>query len=94
MRLIRRLPKRGFKSANRTEYLPVNVEDLSVFEDGAEVTPDILRARGLARGRATRIKVLGKGDLKKKLQVKAHAFSASAVAKIEAAGGRSEVVTH
>lgn len=93
MRLIRRLPKRGFKSLGAAAYLPVNVGALSVFDEGAEVTPDTLQAAGLARGRGARIKVLGEGDLKKKLVVKAHAFSAGARSKIEAAGGRCEVVT-
>ncbi|MDI6774717.1 MAG: 50S ribosomal protein L15 [Verrucomicrobiota bacterium] len=93
MRLIRRLPKRGFKSADRKAYLPVNVGALALFDEGAEVTPDTLRAAGLARGRDARIKVLGDGELKKKLCVKAHAFSAGAKSKIEAAGGQCEVVT-
>lgn len=87
MRLIRRIPKRGFHSINRMPYLPVNVGDLGRFEDGAEVSVDTLRQAGLARGEPGRVKILGGGDLKKKLVVKAHAFSASARSKIEAAGG-------
>lgn len=92
MRLIRRLPKRGFTNISRKEFLPVNVGQLEVFENGAEVTPEILRAEGLAKGVATGIKVLGTGTLSKKLTVRAHAFSAEAKAKIEAAGGTCEVL--
>jgi len=92
MPLIRRLPKRGFNHPSKTVYLPVNVGALNRFEDGAEVTPEALRQAGLACGRADGVKVLGTGELKKKLTVKAHAFSAAARAKIEAAGGRCEVI--
>ena len=90
MPLIRRLPKRGFNHPSKTLYHVVNVAALNVFDDGAEVTPETLAARGLAKGRADGLKVLGAGELKKKLTVRAHAFSASARAKIEAAGGRCE----
>jgi large subunit ribosomal protein L15 len=92
MRLIRRLPKRGFTNISRRESIPVNVAALDVFESGAEVTPDQLRARGLAKGGKGMVKILGGGALSKKLTVKAHAFSAEAKAKIEAAGGTCEVV--
>lgn len=92
MRLARRLPKRGFKSPTRVAFVPVNIEWLARFDDGAEVTPESLRAVGLAKGSPTGIKILGEGDLKKKLRVKAHAFSASARAKIEAAGGACEII--
>jgi large subunit ribosomal protein L15 len=93
MRLIRRIPKRGFTNISRREYLPVNVAQLDVFENGAEVTPEVLKARGLAKGSFDGIKVLGGGKLSKKLIVKANAFSAEAKAKIEAAGGSCEVIT-
>lgn len=93
MRLIRRLPKRGFKSPARTDYLAVNVGALDRFDDGTEVTPALLRSAGLAKGAgAPLIKILGGGELKKKLSVKVHAYSRSAGAKIEGAGGTCEVV--
>lgn len=92
MPLIRRLPKRGFNNFNRLEYVPVNVGALAQFEDGTDVTVEVLRAAGLANGTAAQVKVLGVGELDKKLSVKAHAFSATARAKIEAVGGVAEVV--
>lgn len=92
MRLIRRLPKRGFKNIGRREFVPVNVAALDGFDNGAEVTPEVLRAKGLAKGISDGVKILGTGSLGKKLTVKAHAFSAEAKAKIEAAGGRCEVI--
>ncbi|HHY84029.1 MAG TPA: 50S ribosomal protein L15 [Verrucomicrobia bacterium] len=93
MPLIRRLPKRGFNNARHaTVYIPVNVESLNVFEDGARVDEAALRSVGLANGRADGIKILGKGEVTKKLTVSAHAFSASAKAKIEAKGGTCEVI--
>ena len=92
MRLIRRIPKRGFTHASGTEYLPVNVDSLSRFKEGTEVTVDLLRKAGLAHGSIPLVKILGSGELKTKLVVKAHAFSASAKTKIEAAGGTCEVV--
>ncbi len=92
MRLIRRIPKRGFTSRGTVAYLPVNVGDLAGFPEGSEVTVDILRKSGLAKGPADGVKILGAGDLKQKLVVKAHAFSASARSKIESVGGTCEVV--
>lgn len=92
MRLVRRTPKRGFKNPNPVDTLGVNVADLDRFEDGSEVTVEILRKTGLANGTATRIKILGRGDLERKLTVKAHAFSASAREKIEARGGVCVVI--
>jgi large subunit ribosomal protein L15 len=92
MPLIRRIPKRGFNNARHaTRYLPVNVESLNRFEDGARVDEAALRSVGLATGRANGIKILGDGELKKKLTVSAHAFSASARAKIESLGGICEI---
>lgn len=92
MRLVRRIPKRGFTNPAPRRLLPVNVGDLDRFAAGAEVTMDALRKARLARGPAEGVKILGNGELKKKLTVKAHAFSASARSKIEAAGGSCEVV--
>jgi large subunit ribosomal protein L15 len=74
------------------EYVPVNLEALNAFDDGARVNLDMLRKAGLANGPVKRVKVLGDGELKKKLTVSAHAFSASAKQKIEAAGGTCEVI--
>jgi len=93
MPLIRRIPKRGFNNAAHTvEYIPVNVGSLNNFDDGAKVDEAALRSLGLANGRLSRIKILGTGDLSKKLTVSAHAFSSSARTKIEAKGGTCEVV--
>jgi len=94
MPLIRRIPKRGFNNARfATQYIAVNVGDLNKFEDGARVDETALRATGLANGRATGVKILGDGELSKKLTVSANAFSASAKTKIEAKGGTCEIVT-
>jgi large subunit ribosomal protein L15 len=93
MPLIRRTPKRGFNNARfATVYLPVNLEALNRFDDGARVDAEVLRQAGLANGTASGIKVLGDGELTKKLTVVAHAFSASAKSKIEAKGGTCEVI--
>ncbi len=91
MPLQRRVPKlKGFQNPNREAFAPVNVELLAKYFD-AEVTPDALYAHGLAR-KGVRVKVLARGTLDKALTVRAHAFSAAAKAKIEAAGGTAEVV--
>jgi large subunit ribosomal protein L15 len=93
MPLIRRIPKRGFNNARHaTVYLPVNVESLNVFEDGARVDFAALRSVGLVNGKGAGIKILGDGEVTKKLSVSAHAFSAAAKAKIEAKGGTCEVI--
>jgi large subunit ribosomal protein L15 len=93
MPLIRRIPKRGFNNARHaTRYLPVNIDSLNQFEDGARVDETALRNLGLANGPAEPIKILGDGDLTRKLTVSAHAFSASAKTKIEAKGGTCEVI--
>jgi large subunit ribosomal protein L15 len=92
MRLVRRLPKRGFGNPTRVEFVPVNVETLAKFAAGSEVTVAALREAGVVRGRGDGVKILGRGELGVKLTVKAHAFSASARTKIEAAGGTCEVV--
>jgi large subunit ribosomal protein L15 len=94
MPLIRRIPKRGFNNARfTTRYLGVNVGDLNKFDDGARVDETALRSVGLANGRAHGIKILGNGELSKKLMVSVSAFSASAKAKIEAKGGTVEIVS-
>ena len=93
MPLIRRIPKRGFNNTRHaTRYIGVNVESLNVFDEGARVDVEALRSVGLANGPGDGIKILGDGELKKKLSVNAHAFSASARAKIEAKGGKCEVI--
>ncbi len=91
--LYRRLPKRGFNNDRfRTEYAIVNLEQLNGFAAGTEVTPELLVERGLVKNVKDGVKILGDGELKVALTVKAHKFSQSAVAKIEAAGGKSEVI--
>jgi len=92
MPLIRRIPKRGFNNVRfGTRYIPVNLESLNAFDDGARVDEAVLRKAGLINGRGDGVKVLGTGDLTKKLTVSAHAFSASAKAKIEGKGGKCEL---
>lgn len=93
MPLIRRLPKRGFSNAAHTRtYIPVNVAALNRFDDGAMVDIETMKQAGLANGNSDGIKILGQGDISKKLIVKAQAFSASAKAKIEGAGGICELM--
>ncbi len=87
-----RVPKRGFTNPNRVEYTPVNVGVLDkLFEDGAEVTPEALAEKGLC-SKKDLVKILGDGEITKKLKVKAHAFSKTAKEKIEKAGGTCEVI--
>ena len=91
--LFRRLPKRGFTNARfKTEYATINLSDLNRFEDGAVVTPELLKEMGLVKNQLDGIKVLGNGTLEKKLTVKAHKFSSSAQEKIESIGGKTEVM--
>ncbi|RSD21521.1 50S ribosomal protein L15 [Mesobacillus subterraneus] len=90
--LFRRLPKRGFTNINRKEYAVVNLDALNVFEDGTEVTPELLIETGLVRKELAGIKILAKGSLDKKLTVKAHKFSSAAKEAIKAAGGQTEVI--
>lgn len=92
MKLIRRIPKRGFHGLELLGYLAVNLSDLGKFEEGTEITADVLRASGIAKGVHKGVKILGDGEIKKKLIVKVQAFSASAKTKIEAVGGICEVV--
>lgn len=90
MPIYRRLPKRGFKNIWRKEYAEVNVETLNRFDDGAEVDAVALVEYGILKNVHDGIKILGNGELKKKLTVKAQKFTKSAVEKIEAAGGKVE----
>ncbi|HCT0384171.1 TPA: 50S ribosomal protein L15 [Staphylococcus pseudintermedius] len=90
--LFRRIPKRGFTNINRKEYAIVNLDQLNQFEDGTEVTPELLIETGVVKNEKAGIKVLGNGSLEKKLTIKAHKFSASAKAAIEAKGGAQEVI--
>ncbi len=91
-RLARRIPKRGFNNIFATEYTAINVSDLEKFVDGTTVDAELLKAAGVIKKENDGVKVLGNGELTKKLTVKAAAFSASAKEKIEKAGGEAEVV--
>ena len=91
--LYRRLPKRGFSNAEfKTRYAVINLSDLNNFEDGAVVTPELLKEMGIVKKQLDGIKVLGNGNLEKKLIVKAHKFSEVAQNKIEKLGGKAEVI--
>lgn len=93
MPLIRRIPKRGFNNIFRVDYSVVKLEDLNRFEDGAEVTPEMLKEARLVRKlEKGGVKILGNGSIDRKLTVKAHKFTQSATEKIEAAGGKAEVI--
>lgn len=91
--LFRRLPKRGFSNAPfKIEYATINVSDLEKFEDGAVVTPELLKEMGIVKQQLDGIKVLGNGELTKKITVKANRFSKTAIEKIEKIGGKAEVI--
>ncbi|RAV10274.1 50S ribosomal protein L15 [Paenibacillus contaminans] len=90
--LYRRLPKRGFNNISRKEYAIVNIEELNKFAAGTEVTPELLMESGIVKAPKSGIKVLGNGEITVKLTVKANKFSQSAVDKITAAGGQTEVI--
>ena len=92
MPLYRRIPKRGFNNINRKEYAVVNVVKLESFDNGTEVTPELLQQSGLVKNAKSGIKILGEGELTKKLTVKANKFSKAAQSVIENAGGKIEVV--
>ncbi len=92
MPLYRRIPKRGFTNRNTKEIVAINVSDLNRFDDGAEVTVVSLMETGLIKNPKDGVKILGNGELTKKLVVKVNAFSAGAVEKIQALGGNAEVV--
>ena len=91
--LYRRLPKRGFSNHRfRLEYAVINVSDLNAFEDGAVVTPALLKEKGIVKKQLAGIKVLGEGTLEKKLTIQAHKFSKSALDKISKSGSKAEVI--
>ena len=92
MTLYRRIPKRGFTNIWGTEYTAVNVSELNRFEAGTVVTPELLKETGLAKQVKDGIKILGNGTLEKNLTVQAQKFSKTAIEKIEAAGGKAEVI--
>ena len=90
--LFMRLPKRGFTNFNKLEYAIVNLDQLNTFEAGTVVCPKALKEAGLIKKELDGVKVLGNGTLEKAITVKAHKFSKSALAAIEAAGGKTEVI--
>lgn len=92
MPLYRRIPKRGFNNINRKDYAVVNVAKLDAFDNGTEVTPELLVESGIVRNVKSGIKILGEGELSKKLTVKANKFSKTAQSTIENAGGKIEVI--
>lgn len=92
MPLYRRVPKRGFTNIWATEYETLNVDDLNRFEAGTVVTPEMLKELKMVKQVKDGIKILGNGDLEKSLTVQAHKFSKTAIEKIEAAGGKAEVI--
>lgn len=92
MPLYRRLPKRGFKNRNRKEIVSINISALEVFENDSTVDVQALMERGIVKNPGDGVKILGNGELTKKLNVKADAFSASATEKIQALGGTTEVL--
>ena len=92
MPLYRRIPKRGFKNRNTKDIVSINMSKLEVFEDGATVTIDAMKEIGIIKNPRDGVKILGYGELTKKLTVQANAFSATAKEKIESLGGRAEVI--
>ena len=92
MPMARRIPKRGFTNFTRKVFVPVNLTALNTFDEGAEINEQLLRKSGLVNGRCDGVKILGVGEISKKLSIKANAFSAKAKEKIEAAGGSCETL--
>lgn len=90
--IYRRLPKRGFKNPNRKVYAIVNLKTLDRFAEGTEVTPELLLEKGVVKNLKDGVKILGDGELSKRLTVKAHKFSQTAEEKITAVGGATEVI--
>lgn len=90
--LFRSIPKRGFTNINRKDYAVVNVSALNRFDNGTEVTPELLIEAGIVKNQKSGIKILGNGNLEKKLTIKAHKFSSSAAEAIEQQGGTHEVI--
>ncbi|MCT4605191.1 MAG: 50S ribosomal protein L15 [Marinisporobacter sp.] len=92
MPLYRRLPKRGFTNVFKKQWTIINIDTLNKFDEGTVVTPALLLEKGIIKKVVDGVKVLGNGELQKKVTVQAHKFSQSAVEKIEAAGGKAEVI--
>lgn len=92
MPMQRRLPKRGFKNPFKIEYAVLNLKDINNIQDMDVITPDVLFERGIVKDMKHGLKILGEGEIKRPLTIQADAFSASALAKIAAAGGKAEVV--
>ena len=92
MPLQRRLPKRGFTNIFKKEYAIVNVRDLNMFDDDSEITPEVLQNAGLINSLKDKVKILGDGELEKKLTIRAHKISRQAEEKVTARGGRVEVI--
>ena len=92
MPLQRRIPKRGFTNIFRKEYAVVNLSDLDAASAGGTITLEIMHQNGLIKSMKSEVKVLGTGELKKGVTIRAHKFSKTAVQKIEAAGGKAEVI--
>jgi large subunit ribosomal protein L15 len=92
MPLVRRIPKRGFTNPFKVRFVPVNLRDLEMFEEDTVISPETLQASGIIKRARDRVKILGEGEISKPLTVRAHAFSRSAVEKIEQAGGKVEVI--
>lgn len=90
--LYRRLPKRGFTNINSKDIVAIGIDRLNVFEDGAEVTVETLLDKGIVKNPRDGVKILGNGELTKKLDVKVNAYSKSAAEKIQAVGGKAEVI--
>ena len=91
--LYRRLPKRGFSNAKfKTEYAVINVSDLDKFEEGTVITPELLKEVGMVKKQLAGIKVLGNGEITKKITVRAHRFTSSALRKLEESGSKAEVI--
>ena len=91
--LFRRLHKRGFSNARfKTRYATINVGELNIFKDGDTITPELLKEKGIIKKQLSGIKVLGNGKLERKLTIKAHRFTSSALAKIEESGSKAEVI--
>ena len=93
MPLQRRLPKRGFNNPFKVDVAILNLDQLEAFSSDSEINPETLAERGLVHGKNRRIKILGDGALSKSLTVRAHSFSVKAKEKIEAAGGKAELIT-
>jgi len=90
--LIRRIPKRGFNSETRKIFQVVNIENLQKIKENTVVTPEVLKEKGLIQNTRGLVKILGTGELKKPLTIKAHSFSKSALEKVKTSGGKTELI--